>query len=132
MYKIIENRNELNEILKTMDKADTNQHIYSAGYTLVLSNINANGNEDEYRAEMAYFIVSDDENGEENVRKEFFDMMIRKECKAEMCLGFEVSMVDETIEILTSETSVKYLFDFWNTLAMTKEMIDWVLNDLAG
>ena len=132
MYKIIENRNELNEILKTMDKADTNQRIYSAGYTLVLSNINANGNEDEYRAEMAYFIVSDDENGEEKVRKEFFDMMIRKECKAEMCLGLEVSMVDETIEILTSETSVKYLFDFWNTSAMTKEMIDWVLNDLAG
>lgn len=132
MYKIIENRNELNEILKTMDKADTNQRIYYAGYTLVLSNIDENGNEDEYRAEMAYFIVSDDENSEENIGKEFFDMMIRKECKAGTCLGFEVSMVDETIEVLTSETSSKYLFDFWNTSPMTKEMIDWVLNDLAS
>lgn len=132
MYKIIENRNELNEILKSVDKTDINQRIYHAGYTLVLSDIDENGNADDYRAEMAYFIVSDDENAEENVRKEFFDMMVKKECRAGTCSGFEVSVVDETIEVLTSETSVKYLYDFWNTPAMTKEKIDWVINDLAS
>ncbi len=132
MYKIIENITELNKILKTMDNAEINQRIYYAGHTLVLLNIGEDGNEDEYKADMAYYIVSDDENSEENIGKVFFNMMINKECKTESILGYEVNIADETIEIATSETSSKYLFDFWNSAPMTKEMIDWVLKDLVA
>lgn len=132
MYKIIENIIELNKIIKTMDNAETNQRIYYAGHTLVLVNVDEDGNEDEYKANMAYFIVSDDENSEENIGKVFFDMMINKECKTESILSCKVNTADETMEIATSETSSKYLFDFWNSAPMTKEMIDWVLKDLAA
>lgn len=132
MYKIIENRNELNKILETMDNAETNQRIYYAGHALVLINIDENGKEAEYKTDMAYFVVSNDENSEENIGKAFFNLMINKECKAGTFMNFDVNVVDETIEVLTSETSAKYLFDFWYTSPMTKEMIEWVLNDLAG
>lgn len=130
MYKIIENRNELNEILKTMDKADTNQRIYSAGYTLVLSNINANGNEEEYKADMRYFVVSDDD--EENIADGFFEMAIVSECVAGEYMGMEVDMVEKMIELYISETETKYLFGFWNSAPLSKEMVEWLAEDLAG
>ncbi len=132
MYKIIENITELNKNLETMNSAEKNQKIYNAGYTMLYVSVDEDGNEDEYRADMQYFIVSDSEDSEENIGKEFFNLIIGNECKAGKVLGFDVDMVGETIEINVSETETKYLFNFWNSPPLMKEMIEWLVNDLVN
>lgn len=132
MYKIIENMAELNGILETMNGEEKNRKIYNAGYTMLYVSVDEDGNKDEYRTDMNFFVISDSEDSEENIGKEFFNLIIRNECKSSEGLGFDVDMVEETIEINVSETETKYLFNFWNSAPMPKDMVEWLINVIAS
>ena len=132
MYKIIENMAELNGILETMNGEEKNRKIYNAGYTMLYVSVDEDGNKDEYRTDMNFFVISDSEDSEENIGKEFFNLIIRNECKSSEGLGFDVDMVEETIEINVSETETKYLFNFWNSAPMPKDMVEWLINGIAS
>lgn len=132
MYKIIENMAEFNEILKTMNGEEKNRKIYNAGYTMLYVSVDEDGNKDEYRTDMNFFVISDSEDSEENIGKEFFNLIIRNECKSSEGLGFDVDMVEETIEINVSKTEIKYLFNFWNSAPMPKDMVEWLINGIAS
>lgn len=131
MYKIIENMAELNGILETMNGEEKNRKIYNAGYTMLYVSVDEDGNKDEYRTDMNFFVISDSEDSEENIGKEFFNLIIRNECKSSEGLGFDVDMVEETIEINVSETETKYLFNFWNSAPMPKDMVEWLINGIT-
>ncbi len=131
MYKIIENMAELNGILETMNGEEKNRKIYNAGYTMLYVSVDEDGNKDEYRTDMNFFVISDSEDSEENIGKEFFNLIIRNECKSSEVLGFDVDMVEETIEINVSETETKYLFNFWNSAPLSKDMVEWLINGIT-
>ena len=84
-----------------------------------------------YLSKIAYNILFDSEDSEENIGKEFFNLIIRNECKSSEGLGFDVDMVEETIEINVSETETKYLFNFWNSAPMPKDMVEWLINGIT-
>jgi fermentation-respiration switch protein FrsA (DUF1100 family) len=65
MYKIIENITELNGILETMNGEEKNRKIYNAGYTMLYVSVDEDGNKDEYRTDMNFFVISDSEDSEE-------------------------------------------------------------------
>lgn len=132
MYKIIENIRELNEILKTMNGKEKNRKIYNAGYTMLHVSVDEDGQKDEYRASMNFFVVSDSKDSEENIGKEFFNMITGNECKVGAALGFDVDMEEETIEINVSETETKYLFNFWNSAPLPKDMVEWLISGITG
>ena len=100
-------------------------------FSLPIISVDEDGNKDEYRTDMNFFVISDSEDSEENIGKEFFNLIIRNECKSSEGLGFDVDMVEETIEINVSETETKYLFNFWNSAPMPKDMVEWLINGIT-
>lgn len=129
-YRIIENMEELNEFLENMNTAGDSQRIYNVGYTMLHTWVDEDGNEEEYEADMRYFVVSDDD--EENIADGFFEMAMVSECVAGKHMGMDVDMVEKMIELYISETETKYLFGFWNSASLSKEMVEWLAEDLAG
>lgn len=129
MTKFVKNKNELKELIKNLNKEENTLRVYNVGYMAQFVSKDENNKKDKHECMYCGFVVDDSNDGDDEIGKKAF-IEIEKEYLSRPCLNFEVDRAKETIKLHTSKNSTIRLFDFWNSAALSKEAVDYILANI--